>query len=149
MKKSSISHPIKSFGYIKCQSLSSPKPIKSLAILSDATCQKVCSWSGEPEIILEIRKEATFLEVINKPILCKFFKDFTNHKKKTNLSPNILKCSNHRWGLRIIWKTRLNRYGKQTGVDEFRRYSRFTFIEKLLAIRQSHVRQVPEKWYVM
>ena len=37
-----------------------------------------------PETILEIRKKATFLEVINKPIICKFSKDFTNHRKKTN-----------------------------------------------------------------
>ena len=48
-------HPIKSRGYIKCA-----------------------------ETILEIRNESTFFEVINKSIIYKFFKDFTNHKKKTN-----------------------------------------------------------------
>ena len=47
----------------------------------------------------EIRKQVTFLEVINKPIIYKFFKDFTNHKSKTNMAvvlsrrslPDILK----------------------------------------------------------
>ena len=29
----------------------------------------------------EIRKEATFLEVIKKPITNKYFKDFANHRK--------------------------------------------------------------------
>ena len=46
-----------------------------------------------------IRKKATFLWVINIPIIHKFFKDFTNHRKKTNRAvvfssrpfPNILK----------------------------------------------------------
>ena len=31
-----------------------------------------------------MRKTATFLQVINKPITYKFFKDFTNHRKNTN-----------------------------------------------------------------
>ena len=30
------------------------------------------------------RKKAAFLLVINNPIIYKFFKDFTNHRKKTN-----------------------------------------------------------------
>ena len=34
--------------------------------------------------MLEIRKEATFLYVINNPIIYKFFKDFTNHKKNSD-----------------------------------------------------------------
>ena len=33
---------------------------------------------------MEIRKQATFLQVISKLIIDKFFKDLTNHKKKTN-----------------------------------------------------------------
>ena len=37
MKKTSIPNPVKSLGYIKCQSLSRPRPVKSLAILSDTT----------------------------------------------------------------------------------------------------------------
>ena len=57
-----------------------------------------------PENILEFRQKATFLEMINKPIIYKFLKDFTNHSKKaTNKEvfslkslPKILKYSNHR-----------------------------------------------------
>ena len=33
---------------------------------------------------MEIRKQATFLEVINKYIIYKLFEDLTNHRKKTN-----------------------------------------------------------------
>ena len=54
-------------------------------------------------IILEIRKKAIFLQVIQNLIIYKFFKDFANHKKKTNrvvvfscrLFPNILKYREH------------------------------------------------------
>ena len=47
-------------------------------------CQKICSWLRKPKTILEIRKKDIFLNVISNPIICKFFKDFTNHRKKTN-----------------------------------------------------------------
>ena len=55
--------------------------------------------------------------MINKPIIDKFFKDFTNHKKKTNRTvvfscrpfPNILKYRDHWRELLTIWKTRLFR----------------------------------------
>ena len=61
--------------------------------------------------------------MINNPIIYKFFKDFTNHKKKTNRLAllscrpflNILKYRDQRWALPIIWKTRL----LQTHIDEF------------------------------
>ena len=52
---------------------------------------------------MKIRKKATFLKVINNPIIYIFFKDFTNHRKKTNRAlvfsfrpfPNILKYEDH------------------------------------------------------
>ena len=48
---------------------------------------------------MEIRKEPRFLEVICKPIIYKFFKNFTNHRENANRVvvfgsrplPNILK----------------------------------------------------------
>ena len=46
-------------------------------------------WTRGSEIILEIRKKAWILKVINKPIIYKLFIDFTNHKKKTNNPANI------------------------------------------------------------
>ena len=55
--------------------------------------------------------------MINNPIIYKLFKDFTNHKTKTNrmavfstfLVPflNILKYRGHQWDLSNIWKTRI------------------------------------------
>ena len=53
--------------------------------------------------------------MINNPIIYKIFKDFTNHRKKTNRAvvfscrpfPNILKYRDHRWNFPTIWKTRL------------------------------------------
>ena len=52
--------------------------------------------------------------MINDSIIYKFFKDFTNHRKETNmvvvfscrLFPNILKYRyHHQWNLPAIWKT--------------------------------------------
>ena len=48
-------------------------------------------------------KNATFLQVVNKPIYYKFFKDFSNYSKKTSrvvvlaadLPPNIIKYRDH------------------------------------------------------
>ena len=61
--------------------------------------------------------------MINNSFICKFFKDFTNHRKKTNRTVvficrpfhNILKYRDRRWNLPAIWKTRL----LQTVIDEF------------------------------
>ena len=61
---------------------SSLRPFKSNSIWHN--CPKICSWSRRPKTILKIRKKATFLKVISNPIIYKFFKDFTNHRKKTN-----------------------------------------------------------------
>ena len=77
-------------------------------------CQKICSWWRRPETILTIRQKVIFLEVSNKPIVYKFFKGFTNHRKKTNrtvvssLRPfhNICKNRDHRWDVPTISKTR-------------------------------------------
>ena len=110
MKKSSMPNPVESLGYIKCYSWSSPSPSNSIRY----NYQKISSWSIRPKTLLEIRKKTTFLQVINNPIICKSFKDFTNHRKKTNRAvvfssrpfPNILKYRDHQWGLPIIWKTR-------------------------------------------
>ena len=61
VKKTSMPNLVKSLGYIKCHSSSSPIPAlsKALAILSDTT-EKICSWSQRPKTILEIRKRPHF-----------------------------------------------------------------------------------------
>ena len=116
VKKASMSKLVKSLGYIKCYSSSSPRSVESPSNSTRHNSQKICSWSRRPKTILEIRKKATFLWVIKKPIIYyKFFEDFTNHKEKINRVvifssrpfPNILKYKDHRWHLPAIWKTRL------------------------------------------
>ena len=84
VKKTRMPNPGKSLEYVKCYSSSSPRPVKSPSSSIRYNCEKICSWSRRPKTMLEIRKEATFLYVINNPIIYKFFKDFTNHKNNSN-----------------------------------------------------------------
>ena len=87
----------------------SPHPLKNPTNSIRHNCQKICSRLRS-ETILEIKKGTTFLEVINKPIIYKFSKDFTNQRKKTNWAvilscsplPNILKYRGYRWNLPTI-----------------------------------------------
>ena len=121
MKKASMPNSVKSLGHIKWYSSGSPRPVKSLSSSIRYDCQ-ICSWSRRPKTILE----STFLSVINNPFICKFFKYFTNHRKKTNRAivfsckpfPNILKYRDHQWDLPKIWKARL----LQTRMEEFSKY---------------------------
>ena len=114
-------NPVKSLGYIKCDS--SSRLLKPLAILSDSTIRS----SVDREDLKPYRKseeKATFLQVKNHPIISTFFKDFTNHRKKTNRAlvfscrpfPNILKYRDYRRNLLTIWKTR----PLQALMEEFR-----------------------------
>ena len=72
---------------------------------------------------MEMRPKTIFLEVINKPIVYAFFKDFTNHRKKTSKAvhfrhrplSNILNYSHHRSDLQTVWKTRF----LQALIEEF------------------------------
>ena len=51
---------VKSPRYIKCCSSSSPRPVKSPSNSIRYDCQKICSWSRKPKIILKIRKRSHF-----------------------------------------------------------------------------------------
>ena len=73
-KKTSMSNLVESLWYIKCYCLSSPRPIKSPSNSIRYNCQ-ICSWLRTPKNILEIRK---------RPHFSRNFKDFINHRKKTN-----------------------------------------------------------------
>ena len=78
-----------------------PEPLEDLAILSDTTDPlnrgdlKPC-WKPE-------KRSHFSMSVVNKSIIYKFFKDFSNHRKKTNSEvvfhdrplPNILKYKDH------------------------------------------------------
>ena len=83
--KTSMPKPVKSLGCIKCHSLSSSRPNKSLPNSIRYSCQKICSLWRRPESILSIWNKFTFLKVISKSIIHEFFKDFTNHWIKTNM----------------------------------------------------------------
>ena len=68
-------------------------PVKSLEVpaglfLSNSircNSQEICIWCRISETLLDIIESPTFLEVINKPVICKAFKDFTNHRKRITL----------------------------------------------------------------
>ena len=142
VKKTSMSNPVESLGYIKCYSSSSLKPIQRYRDSLRYKWQKICCWLSRPKTILEIRKKTTFLLVINKSIICKFFKDFTNPRKRTNRAivfscihfSNILKYFQQfrkQDSLRHILKSSANTYessgsqffttttGIQSGQDAF------------------------------
>ena len=75
-------NPAKSVWYIKCYSSSSLN--SSTCNFIRYNCLKMCSWLKRPETIMKIRKKAIILKVTNNCIIYKFFKDFTNHRRKTN-----------------------------------------------------------------
>ena len=102
VKQSSMPNPVKSLGYIKCYSSSRPTTVKSPSNSIRYNRKKICSLSGGPKTILGIRKKPKFLQVINNSIIYKFFKYFTNHRKKTNRAvfscepfPSIFKYWGH------------------------------------------------------
>ena len=110
-KKTSMSNFVESLEHIKCCSSSSPRPVKSpiLLVLSLTVTRSAVEQNHTGN-----QKNSTFLKMINKPIIIKFFKDFTYHRRNTNRVvffsriplPNILKYIDQRWDLRSIWKTR-------------------------------------------
>ena len=67
-KKTSMPNPVKGLEYIKCYSSSSCRSVKSPSNSIRHNCQKICGWTKRPETILETRKKATFLKVINNPL---------------------------------------------------------------------------------
>ena len=74
MKKTSTPKSIESLGYIKCHSSSCPKTIKDPSHTIKYNCQNISSWTRKLETILEIRKKATFLKVINSQLFISFSK---------------------------------------------------------------------------
>ena len=65
--------------------------LKTLAILSNKTV--IRSAVEQEDLKPYWKSEVTFLELINKPIINKVFKDFTNHIKKSN-KVIVLICKN-------------------------------------------------------
>ena len=48
VKKTSMLKPVKSLGYIKCHSLSTPRPVKIPTNSIRNNCEKISSWSRRP-----------------------------------------------------------------------------------------------------
>ena len=113
VKKTSIPNFVESLGYIQCYSSSCPRPVKSS---SDSIRHNFRRSAVDGEDVKSYWKSENL-------IIYKFFKGFTNHRKKTNRTvvfssrpfPNILKYRDHQWDLSTIWKTRLF----QTHIEEF------------------------------
>ena len=121
------------------------RPVKSPGNCIRHNCQKICSWLKRPKPILEIRKKATFLYVINNPIIYKFFKDFINHRKMTNRAvafssrpfPEIFKYRDHEWDLPTVWKIRLFKTHKNWRVQlVFRKVQAHSYLEPPLEYNQ-------------
>ena len=81
-KKVSMPNPVKNLGHIRCYSSNSPRPVKS------------------PNNSKRYNYQLSLGD--NYPIIYMFFKDFTNHRKKTNRAVvfscrvSILKYRDHR-----------------------------------------------------
>ena len=63
-----MSNLVKSLGYMKCYSSSSPRPVRGPSNSISYNCQKICSRLRRPKIILKIRKKLTLLQVMNNPV---------------------------------------------------------------------------------
>ena len=86
VKKTSMPNSVKSLGYIKCCSLSSLRPVKTPSNSIRNNCQKICSWSTRPKIILEITRWSTILLFIS---FSKTFYKFISNSK-TKFSKNFI-----------------------------------------------------------
>ena len=94
IKKITVS--AENFGYVKCYSVSSPRPNKSPSNFIRDSCQKICmstiyTWN--------CRKITFFKQSKILYINCKFFKGFTYHRKKTN------RVVVHSWSNDLVGKT--------------------------------------------
>ena len=92
-------NPIKSLITSSATAQVAPDLLKALAILSDRAVRRSAVDQEDLKPFSKSEKKASFLKVINKPIIYKFFQNFTNHRQKTNRTlllshrtyPSILK----------------------------------------------------------
>ena len=85
--------------------------LKALVNLSNTTVRRSAVDQENLKSYWKQKKPHTFLYLINNPIIYKFFKDCTNHRKmkravifSSRPFPNILKQRDW-WDLPTIWKT--------------------------------------------
>ena len=82
VRKNSMKSPVKSFGYIKCYSSISPRPIKILCNSIKKNSQKICSWRRRPETILGFRKRPSFLSWSASLLFTSFRKILLNTERR-------------------------------------------------------------------
>ena len=69
-----------------------PDLLKAPAILSDTTVRRSAVDQEDLKPYWNTEKNPTFLQVINNFIIYKLFKDFSNHRKKTNRVVVVFSC---------------------------------------------------------
>ena len=79
VKKTSMQNPVKSFGYIKCYSSNSARPVKTLTILSGTTVRRSAVDREDLKPYWNHKKGH-----ISGGDQQSYQQDFTNHRKKTN-----------------------------------------------------------------
>ena len=72
-------NPVKSLEYIKCHSLSSPRPVKSPSNSIKYNCEKICSSSRRLKTILKIKKSSHLIDhgTLESGISCKWCDKFS------------------------------------------------------------------------
>ena len=91
-----MSKPVKASNVSCAVARVAPDLLKALAILSDTTVRR--------SAVDQKNLKPYWTSAINNPIIYKFFRDFTNHRKKINMAavsscrpfPNILKYRDQR-----------------------------------------------------
>ena len=108
VKKIDMSNPVKSLGYTKCYSSSSPGLLIALAIPSDATARRSTVDREDIKPYWKLEKRPPFSRWSTILLFISFWKT-SNHRKKTNrvvvfrCRPfiNILKYRDHQWNLQM------------------------------------------------
>ena len=74
-----MTNSVKILGY---SSATARDLLKALAILSETTVRRYAVDREYLRPYWKSEKKSTFLKVINNHIICKFFKDFIDHRKR-------------------------------------------------------------------
>ena len=75
---------VKNLGYISATDHIAPSLLKALAIILNTIVRKAVVDREDLKLYWKSEKRPTVLYMTNAPIIYKFFKDFTNHRKKSS-----------------------------------------------------------------
>ena len=82
--KTSMPNTVKNLGYISATDHIAPSLLKALAIILNTIVRKAVVDREDLKLYWKSEKRPTVLYMTNAPIIYKFFKDFTNHRKKSS-----------------------------------------------------------------